>query len=466
MKYTNDQEKALESMLEWANRKVTSSNDLFYCLNGAAGTGKTTIAKAFIEQCGIKSIGVSAPTHKAKKVISKSTGLGAETIQKILGLRPDMSLETFDVNNIVFAQKEDPVIFEKKLWIIDEASMLNAMLFKALCTEANTYQVRLLFLGDELQLRPVKDISVSPVFTKVQNKSTLREICRQGDDNPMSDILVMLREDIERGTDKGILAMTTPGSKVIGDNGFKCMLNTPSEKFGNELFLETLLLKYLSTEYTVDRDHIKFLAFTNETVVHYSNHIRKALLGHQANNIINEGEFLIGYGNVREGNKVKVVNSEEYQVVSVKPATSEFDIEGFEVQIETEYFFTTVFIVDHNNLKALGRFKSIAMTKRKEAKAKGRYYWRKFYEFKTKHLLLVDVPYNNNYPPTGKNKFCDKDLYYAYGSTVHKSQGSTYDYSGIHLGDIYKCPDPSERARLVYVALSRCRHMNYLCIEQ
>jgi ATP-dependent exoDNAse (exonuclease V) alpha subunit len=47
------------------------------------------------------------------------------------------------------------------------------------------------------------------------------------------------------------------------------------------------------------------------------------------------------------------------------------------------------------------------------------------------------------------------DLRPAFASTVHKSQGSTYDTVYINLTDIGKCRVPSDVARMLYVAITR-----------
>ena len=47
------------------------------------------------------------------------------------------------------------------------------------------------------------------------------------------------------------------------------------------------------------------------------------------------------------------------------------------------------------------------------------------------------------------------DLRPAFASTVHKSQGSTYDTVFINLTDIGRCPVASDVARMMYVAITR-----------
>jgi len=75
----------LEKFKVWRADK----DKLFFCLSGSAGTGKTTCCKEALKS--EYSVVVTAPTHKAKAVIAKITGFTAQTIHKILGLRPGLT---------------------------------------------------------------------------------------------------------------------------------------------------------------------------------------------------------------------------------------------------------------------------------------------------------------------------------------------------------------------------------------
>ena len=127
---------ALEAMKTW----LADKEDLFFTLSGYAGTGKSTIVleliKYFKGENRWKRVAVSAPTHKAKKVIARTTKEDSFTIQKLLGLRPNTELENFDINNPQFDERAEKEIRNFKLLIIDEASMLNESLFDLIVKEA------------------------------------------------------------------------------------------------------------------------------------------------------------------------------------------------------------------------------------------------------------------------------------------------------------------------------------------
>jgi exodeoxyribonuclease V alpha subunit len=145
-------------------------------ITGGPGTGKTTIIKAIIhiyENNGMKVI-LGAPTGRAAKRMSESTGREAKTIHRLL----EMGIS-----------EEDESVFEKgesspldcDVIIIDEASMIDIMLMQNLLKAINL-GTRLIIVGDVDQLPSVgpgnvlKDLIESEYIKVVR----LKEIFRQG----------------------------------------------------------------------------------------------------------------------------------------------------------------------------------------------------------------------------------------------------------------------------------------------
>ena len=94
----NDQQfEGLQKIKEW----LEDDDNTFFTLSGYAGTGKTTIVKKVFEGY-YGGIAVSAPTHKAKKVIVGTTKKEGETLHALLGLRPDVMLDDFNPNDPKF----------------------------------------------------------------------------------------------------------------------------------------------------------------------------------------------------------------------------------------------------------------------------------------------------------------------------------------------------------------------------
>ena len=167
-----------EAVLEVFKNKIT-------VITGGPGTGKTTILK-HISQIAVKNnliVELCAPTGKASKRLSEATGLKAQTIHRLLkyGVDEDGNL-SFQMN------RENPLIAD--LVIVDEASMLDIILFQKLLESFNydidengrpIIRTRIILVGDISQLPSVgpgnvlKDI----IKTKIAKVIRLKNIYRQ-----------------------------------------------------------------------------------------------------------------------------------------------------------------------------------------------------------------------------------------------------------------------------------------------
>ena len=139
--FNEQQVEALTLVRQWLRNEASISekgSPLMFCLQGYAGTGKTTIIRDaiywYMDGPGKwdKKIAVTAPTHKAKKVVSDATGLQGKTIQSLVGLAPNVDVLNFDINNPEFALLNKPTISQYSVILVDEASMLNTELFELL----------------------------------------------------------------------------------------------------------------------------------------------------------------------------------------------------------------------------------------------------------------------------------------------------------------------------------------------
>lgn len=146
-------------------------------ITGGPGTGKTTIIKCIIEifeTCGLKVL-LGAPTGRAAKRMSESTGKEATTIHRML----DMGV--FEKEESVFVTNAEEHSLEADVVIIDEASMIDITLMNALLKSIKV-GTRLIIVGDVDQLPSVGAGNVlndfiESRFTKVVR---LKEIFRQG----------------------------------------------------------------------------------------------------------------------------------------------------------------------------------------------------------------------------------------------------------------------------------------------
>jgi len=147
--FNNEQTDALNKIKHWL-----MNGDLFFTLSGYAGTGKSTILKKILDNYN-GNVVVSAPTHKAKKVIANVTGKRGQTLHSLLGLRPDVNLDDFNPNDPQFNPIAEPKITDFSFVVIDEASMINQELYKLIHSNVLNSKTKVLFVGDPAQIPPV-----------------------------------------------------------------------------------------------------------------------------------------------------------------------------------------------------------------------------------------------------------------------------------------------------------------------
>ena len=115
-------------------------------ITGGPGTGKTTLIRGVVQILGKKDLRVAlaAPTGRAAKRLTETTGLQARTIHRLLEFTP--MTRAFSRN------RENPI--EADCLVLDEISMLDVELAAALL-EAVPPDCRLVLVGDSDQLPSV-----------------------------------------------------------------------------------------------------------------------------------------------------------------------------------------------------------------------------------------------------------------------------------------------------------------------
>jgi len=240
--YNDEQRKAI----------ISSLNNNISIISGGPGTGKTTIinaiVKLYIEKNDltnldvVEQIALLAPTGRASKKLSTSTGLQASTIHRYLKWNKEANNFMIDENNKNF----------QRLIIIDEVSMIDTHLFASLLKGINSY-VKLILVGDAHQLPSVgpgltlSDMINSDLFNyvplnqiyrqsensyipylarEIKNKDLCEEFINKKDDYNFividskkitESVKKIIEAGINKGYDENNLQILAP--KYKGDNG-------------------------------------------------------------------------------------------------------------------------------------------------------------------------------------------------------------------------------------------------------
>ena len=145
-------EKKLEIVLsdEQQNAVKMAMENPISIITGGPGTGKTSVQKALIDvfKAYYPDAGIllCAPTGRAAKRMSESTGYPASTLHKALMLYAD---------DDECLQSQEEFLFTEKLIIVDETSMIGAFLLEKLLFHV-TAGTRLVFVGDTEQLPSIE----------------------------------------------------------------------------------------------------------------------------------------------------------------------------------------------------------------------------------------------------------------------------------------------------------------------
>lgn len=160
-------------------------------LTGGPGTGKSYTVAALLKSPSLegKTVGLAAPTGKAAKRMEELSGEKALTVHRFLGYYVDDKGEERFRHNA-----HNPV--PHHLVIVDEASMLDLPTFHALVDGVSGLS-QLLLVGDPNQLPPVGPGEPFRDLLPLLPAVRLKEVRRQGKDNPIVTAANMVLEGLE-----------------------------------------------------------------------------------------------------------------------------------------------------------------------------------------------------------------------------------------------------------------------------
>ena len=469
IKFTEDQTAAIDELISFIATSW-SEKDFIRGLCGPGGTGKTFVTKYIIENCkySYSVIKCTAPTHKACRVLGSAIGnnKNVDTVQSTFGLRLDLRLEDFDPERPQFNPIAGPKLDNIKLLIVDEASMLPTKLVKYIIDTCKKLNIKIIFQGDSSQLPPVGE-KQSFAFLKCYKIHYLNEIVRQGDNNPIKDILAILREDIKNKTYRFL--------EYAFKNKDKYFYNELNEGYiicGKSKFKELIDKSFSDEEYTKNIDMYRIIAYTNNCVSSWNNYIRHSIIKDSEKGIITKNDLIMSYETiVDEYMSIIINNSEEYIIKDITNFVDDkYGFKGYLVKFQMIHggFITKpLFIIDHRDRFTIQKYDKvindlIVSAKSASASTRGAR-WKEYYTFKKKYLLATNV-----INKSGKIIY-SRDIDYGFAITAHKAQGSTYDTVFVDMNnmvfDSNNVPyaDQDELLRRLYVACSRARKNLILC---
>lgn len=409
---SDDQNAALQGALD----NIIHGDGREYIITGSPGTGKSYLTDQIISEA-IRAgwqVLLSATTHKAVEVVSNFAKIDAFTIHKILNLIVWTDYQK-DETQLVPGNPKNEILrdysFRPLLVVVDEASMVSDELYGFIDEALNKYpKMRILYVGDKNQLPPVNE-EVPIVFNRGIPMSELTTIHRQKEGSTIREISANLKRAIDDET-----WFVDPIKS-----------STDIHVLGQDDFLARLEEHYRSDEYQADPNYVKALAYRNKTVNQFNAYIRKFFYDDPEYQV---GERLVvNSAYVQKGQTIAKTES----IVTLHENTEdrlydELDVRRLRLETPEGVEFEA-FITPHPRI--FSRIKN-----------------RLFNEGKTLEAIRFIESFVKVRP--------------IYASTVHKSQGSTYNNVFVEIDDICACRNYKEIARLIYVAITRAKDSVYI----
>ncbi len=417
------QENAKKQILGVINRDM-GDNDKFITFFGAAGTGKTfTIQQIInaIDPC--LSIGMTAPTHKAVKVMrvmAYSAGIDGRvdirTIHSALGL----AMKQLEGAEVLY---RDEYVDEKfyDVLFVDECSMLDDTLLSYIIESCST---TIIFVGDKCQISPVDALpgEISSCFTEVSRTVGLSEVVRQKGGNPIIDLATKLRliqDDIYAEW------------PAIQTNLLEC--GSGVDVMNKMTWFKSAVEIFKSKEFKTNPDYCRCIAYTNDMVDTINDRVRKSIHGFDVKEYLVD-EILVAQS---AGNMHK--NAEEMRIMELEEIDDDMhNLPCWEMKLssmDTNAIYTVKVLKSSAKAEYENKLSRYAERAKLDVKNK-RTHWKNFWDLKKTFNSFKHV----------------------YAMTAHKSQGSTMEYIFVWTPDFLRFGATMEIKQLMYTATTRASY--------
>lgn len=395
-----------------------------FTLLGEGGTGKTTCVMSAAEawiKAGLKVL-LTAPTNKAvKQLEAAARAHGIESpLMVFMTVQKAMGLALLPNNETKYIAPVGPnILGEFDVVVLDEGSMMPAnALFNHMLPAIEASSTKVVIMGDDMQLPPVKE-SVSQALKLQQYPSaTLTQVERFSADSGIAKATSLLRHCIKTN------AKFKFDSEELGVSTVK------------PAFFVAEVLKHFEED--TDLDTVRALAWTNARVDVINNAVREKIYGKHTQRF-EIGERIVTGTPIFEENMLVLSTGEECIVKNVQLTSIIDDVTGDEyntylltlepIHAEARTVYCHV-IHETSNLDLEERLREIASRANKSG---NKSLWATFHNLKDMFSTI---------------KYC-------YCMTVHGSQGSTYETVLVDTNNILRNNRQMERNKLLYVAFSR-----------
>ena len=430
IKLNSEQENAVEQMLDFAQ-----SPNLFFRLDGAAGTGKSTCSAFFAREAlgmGIQ-MALAAPTNKAtrnlgtfKDKINPTAQIATGTIYSQLGLVLGNDGEVRQVQDVGMHKLEGV-----NLVLVDEWSMINTSLMGHIHSFAMDNQVKFIFMGDPYQLPPVNEDQSA--VERLHCNARLDKVERH--DNQILSLATHLRECIDRGV--------TPTFRTDRDDDGGVSIMKPND------FRKMVRKVYCSPEYDEYPDAFKTIAWRNAIVDDYNESIRDAMYNGNPATPFEIGERIVVKAPVMDLLRWRAEGVEAFSAITDEEGT----VQGVQVMPHPVYGEVECYCVTFSNDS--GRLITGYLPTAKGARVQ---------KARLDQLASEAKMERRRWPAFWQYKQMFADLAPSHALTTHRSQGSTYRSTFVDLDDLWVNyqRNRNEGLRMIYTACTRASKALFL----
>lgn len=411
-----EQQAALKSMLAF-----TKSPDLYFLLQGYAGTGKTYTLKEFLNQYNGRVI-FTAPTNKATRVLRETLATPqykpeCKTIYSLLGLQMQANGE---IKELVVP--EEPIdLTQYKLVVVDEGSMVNSMLFSFIERTAKEFNLKFLFLADFAQLPPVGE-KVSPT-RGITEGEFLEKVMRY--DNQILALATAIRSKMSH---------PFPQVNFVTDNA-----DGEGVWLLNKVEFMSRILESAEAGNFSKINGTKALAWRNVTVDDLNRQIRQRIFPLVTDFFVPEDRIILTEpAKNLEGDIVASTDEEgkiDSVVVSRHPKFPQYNVWSIAMTTDDNRKIRLDVIHENSRFVLEQELNSLSIRAKSDKRL-----WKDFWEL--------------------KDAF--HSVRHAYAITVHRSQGSTYESVFVDYRDILLNRNRTEAFQCLYVACTRPKKQLFL----